>query len=65
MARVIVRKNEPVEKAIKRFKRKVEKEGVMKDLRKKKHYKIIEMVMLLSKKREQHVLALQRDLLKG
>lgn len=39
MARVIVRKNEPVEKAIKRFKRKVEKEGVMKDLRKKKHYK--------------------------
>ena len=37
--RVIIRKNESIEKAMKRFKRKVEKEGIMKDIKKKRHYK--------------------------
>ena len=39
MARVVVRKNENTEKAIKRFKRKVEKEGIMRDIKKNRHYK--------------------------
>ena len=39
MAKVTVRKDENVEKAIRRFKRKVEKEGIMKDLRNKRCYK--------------------------
>ena len=38
MARVTVRDGEPVERAIKRFKRKVEQAGILKDVRKKEHY---------------------------
>jgi|TARA_R110002124_G_scaffold79195_1_gene210716 small subunit ribosomal protein S21 len=37
--RVIVRKNEPIEKAMRRFKRKVESEGIMRDMKKKRYYK--------------------------
>ena len=39
MAKVIVRKNETPEKAMKRFKRKVEREGIMRDLKKKRYYR--------------------------
>tara|TARA_R110002167_G_C12280307_1_gene615039 strand:+ start:105 stop:305 length:201 start_codon:yes stop_codon:yes gene_type:complete len=37
--RIIVRKNEPIEKAMRRFKRKVESEGIMRDMKKKRYYK--------------------------
>ena len=39
MARVVVRKNENAEKAIRRFKRKVEREGILKDIKKNRHYR--------------------------
>jgi len=38
MAKVTVRDKEPFEKAMRRFKRKVEKEGIMRDIKKKRHY---------------------------
>tara|TARA_Y100001937_G_scaffold52241_1_gene72332 strand:+ start:215 stop:415 length:201 start_codon:yes stop_codon:yes gene_type:complete len=38
MVKVNVRKNESPERAMKRFKRKVEKEGIMRDLKNKRHY---------------------------
>ncbi len=38
MAQVIVRKGEDINRAIKRFKRKVEREGIMKEIKKRKHY---------------------------
>ena len=39
MAKVIVRKNETPERAMKRFKRKVEREGIMRDVKKKRYYR--------------------------
>jgi len=39
MVRVRVRKNENTEKAMRRFKRKVEREGIMRDIKKKRYYK--------------------------
>ena len=39
MAKVIVRKNETPEKALRRFKRKVEREGIMRDFKKNRYYK--------------------------
>ena len=39
MARVIVRNNEAPEKAMKRFKRKVEREGIMRDIKKNRYYR--------------------------
>jgi len=39
MARVVVRNNENPEKALKRFKRKVEREGIMRDAKKKRYYR--------------------------
>ena len=39
MARVKVRKNENTEKAIRRFKRKVEREGILKDIKKNRFYR--------------------------
>ena len=38
MVRVVVRKNESPERAMKRFKRKVEKEGIMRDVKRKKFH---------------------------
>ena len=38
MAKVIVRKGEDINKAIKRFKRKVDREGIMKEVKKRKYY---------------------------
>lgn len=38
MPRVEVREDESLEKALKRFKRKLEREGILKDLKAKKHY---------------------------
>lgn len=38
MPRVEVQKNEPLEKALRRFKRKIEKEGILKQIRARKHY---------------------------
>ena len=39
MAKVTVRNNESPERAMKRFKRKIEREGIMKDIKKKKYYR--------------------------
>ena len=39
MAKVTVRKNESPEKAMKRFKRKVEREGIMRDIKKNRFYR--------------------------
>ena len=39
MAKVIVRRNESPEKAIKKFKRKVEREGIMRDIKKNRYYR--------------------------
>ena len=38
MTNVVVRKNEPLEKALRRFKKKIDKEGTMKTLRDRQHY---------------------------
>ena len=38
MAQVVVRKGEDINKAIRRWKRKVEREGIMRELKKRKHY---------------------------
>lgn len=38
MPRVEVGKNEPLERALKRFKKKIEREGVLKQLKARKHY---------------------------
>ena len=39
MAKVIVRRNESPEKPIKKFKRKVEREGIMRDIKKNRYYR--------------------------
>jgi small subunit ribosomal protein S21 len=39
MAKVIVRKNESADRAMKRFKRKVEREGIMRDVKKNRYYR--------------------------
>lgn len=39
MPKVTVRKNESPERAMKRFKRKIEREGIMKDIKKKRYYR--------------------------
>jgi len=38
LVRVSVRSGEPIERALKRFKRKVEQAGILKDFRKKEHF---------------------------
>ncbi|MDR0908642.1 MAG: 30S ribosomal protein S21 [Spirochaetaceae bacterium] len=38
MAHIIVDDNEPLEKAIKRFKRMVEKEGIIREFKKREYY---------------------------
>ena len=38
MPRVEVRGNEPLEKALRRFKRKIEREGILKLIKARKHY---------------------------
>ena len=38
MPKVIVRKNEDINRAIRRFKRKVEAEGILRELKKRRHY---------------------------
>lgn len=38
MPKVEVGKNEPLEKALRRFKKKIEREGVLKQLKARKHY---------------------------
>lgn len=38
MPKVSVGQNEPLEKALRRLKRKLDREGVMKELRERKHY---------------------------
>ena len=38
MAQVVVRENESLESALKRFKRSCERDGVMSELRKREHY---------------------------
>ncbi len=35
---ITVRKNEPIEKALKRFKKKIEKDGTIKSIRERQHY---------------------------
>ena len=38
MTKVVVKDGEPLEKALKRFKKKVEASGILKDVRKREHY---------------------------
>lgn len=38
MSRVEIKSNEPLEKALRRFKRKIEREGILKQIRARKHY---------------------------
>jgi len=38
MPRVTVGPNEPLEKALRRFKRKIEQEGILRQLKERKHY---------------------------
>ena len=38
MSRVEVKSNEPLERALRRFKRKIEKEGILKQIKARKHY---------------------------
>ena len=38
MPKVEIGKNEPLERALKRFKKKIEREGVLKQLKARKHY---------------------------
>jgi len=38
MSRVDVSPSEPLERALKRFKKKIEREGILKDLKARKHY---------------------------
>jgi len=38
MTKIVLKDNEPLEKALKRFKKKVEAAGILKDVRKKEHY---------------------------
>ena len=55
MASITVKKGEDVNKAIKRFKRKVEKEGIMKELKKRRHY-----LKPSERKKEKRALAAKR-----
>ena len=38
MAKIVLRENEPLEKALRRFKRKIEREGILRQLKERKHY---------------------------
>ena len=38
MPRVELRNNEPLERALRRFKRKIEREGILKQIKARKHY---------------------------
>ncbi len=38
MPRVEVKSNEPLERALRRFKRKIEREGILKQIKARKHY---------------------------
>lgn len=38
MPRIELRDNEPLERALRRFKRKIEREGILKTLKERKHY---------------------------
>ncbi|MDR1326009.1 MAG: 30S ribosomal protein S21 [Treponema sp.] len=58
MAHIIVDENEMLEKAIKRFKRMVEKEGVIREFKKREYYEKPSTILNRKKK------AIQRKLLK-
>ena len=55
MAQVIVRRGEDINRAIKRFKRKVEKEGIMKEVKRRKYY-----LKPSEKKKEKRIAAAKR-----
>ncbi|MFH1753027.1 MAG: 30S ribosomal protein S21 [Candidatus Omnitrophota bacterium] len=38
MSRIEVGNNEPLEKALRRFKKKIEREGIIKEIKARKHY---------------------------
>lgn len=38
MPRIEVKSNEPLERALRRFKRKIEREGILKQIKARKHY---------------------------
>lgn len=58
MAHIIVDENEMLEKAIKRFKRMVEKEGIIREFKKREYYEKPSTILNRKKK------AIQRKLLK-
>ena len=51
MAQVIVRENESLESALKRFKRSCARDGVMSELRKREHYGEISVMLSFPKRR--------------
>jgi small subunit ribosomal protein S21 len=55
MASITVKQGEDINRAIKRFKRKVEKEGIMKELKKRRHY-----LKPSERKKEKRALAAKR-----
>ncbi|MDR2177440.1 MAG: 30S ribosomal protein S21 [Treponema sp.] len=58
MAHIVVDENELLEKAIKRFKRMVEKEGIIREFKKREYYEKPSIVLNRKKK------AMQRKLMK-
>ncbi|MDR0785402.1 MAG: 30S ribosomal protein S21 [Treponema sp.] len=58
MAHIIVDDNEPLEKAIKRFKRMIEKEGIIREFKKREYYEKPSTILNRKKK------SFQRKLLK-
>lgn len=60
MTKVTVRDGESVERAIKRFKRKVEQAGILKEVRKREHY-VKPSVMAKLKKRAAAARARKRE----
>ncbi|HLD41141.1 MAG TPA: 30S ribosomal protein S21 [Candidatus Omnitrophota bacterium] len=38
MSEIIIKKDEPFESALRRFKKKIDKEGILRELRDRKHY---------------------------
>jgi small subunit ribosomal protein S21 len=58
LAHIVIDDNEPLEKAIKRFKRMVEKEGIIREYKKREYYEKPSTILNRKKK------AIQRKLLK-
>ncbi|MCL1991374.1 MAG: 30S ribosomal protein S21 [Spirochaetes bacterium] len=63
MAHIIVDENEPVEKAIKRFKRMVEKEGIIREFKKREYFE--KPSTILNRKKKSNARKLMKKNRKG